>query len=196
MSWLTDFLAAVGRVIAYPFIKIYEFFVWFFGSEYFFALLPMFISIVYPILWATGAFENFEGEIYLLFQLIEYDWFFVPLTAGWLTSFPHSFFTAITIGLVQVILVVIAAVLETLIVYVLFFGIGSIIFALIQLVFWLALLVALPIACVVYAIALLRRQYAGMGWLHIMVLIVTSLAAGMHLIFSFSNIFEFGCSCG
>ena len=195
MDWLLDFLSAVGRVLAYPFVKLYEFVTWFFTSEYFFSLVPLLIAAVYPILWGTRLLVDFEAEIYLLFDLIDYDWFFVRLGVDWLLSIDHTFITAITLGLIQVVFIAVAAVLETLIVYVLFFGVGSFIFAIIQLIFWLALLLVAPAGLVIWAVALLRRPYAGLRNFHIVVLAITALFVLVHYIFIFSD-FQFACSCG
>lgn len=195
MDWLADFFAAAGRVLAYPFVKLYEFVVWFFTSEYFFSIIPLLLAAVYPILWGTRLLVDFDAEIYLLFQIIDYDWFFVHLGVDWLLSIEHTFLTAITLGLIQIVFIAVAAVLETLIVYFLFFGVGSFIFALIQLIFWLAVLLVLPAALVVWAVALWRRPYAGLRNFHIVVLVITALSVLVHYVFIFSD-FQFGCSCG
>lgn len=195
MYRIGEFFAAVGRVLAYPFVKLYEFVVWFFTSEYFIALLPIFVAVVYPILWFTGTFDKLDGRVYMLFDFIHYDWFFVHLGVDWLLSIEHTFFTAITLGLIQILFIAIAAVLETLIVYVLFFGIGSLIFFVLQLVFWLALLLVLPAGCVVYSGALVWRSYAGMRGLHIVVLVLTVISVVIHYIYTFAD-FSCGIYCG
>ena len=148
--------------------------------RYFFVYLPALIMIIYALLLIFNVIQNMDTEIHGLWDYFNYEYFFTNEAVSWLTGTEHNFFTAITLGLFQVILIVFTAIFDTLIIYVCFFGIGSFIWMLIQFVLWMVFLIIIPVGAVVYSIVMMIKFAEKYNlWFYILV-ILTTLACSIY----------------
>ena len=142
--------------------------------RYFPVYLPALVMVIYVILLMFNVIQSMDSEIHPIFDYFTYEYFFTVKFACWLTSTEHNFITAITLGLFQVILIVIAAILETILVYVCLFGIGSLVWMIIQFVLWMIFLFVLPVGAIIYSIVMMvkfARKYN--SWFYILVILIT-----------------------
>ncbi|MBE5765382.1 MAG: hypothetical protein E7339_07320 [Clostridiales bacterium] len=153
------------------------------SKKVFFILLPGFIMVAFCLCWLFGVIALFDWEVDFLWSECEYGYNFTAWAARWLKNYDHGFFSAITVGLIQIILIVFAAIFDTLVIYVLFYGVGTIIYALLQLVLMLGILFALPLGCFIWSIINLRRSDSEYSWVCVLSLILTIIAIGTHLVF-------------
>ena len=154
--------------------------------SYFPVYFPVLIIGGYVLMWVTGAMYKLDTEIHGLWDFFHYDYELTGGLVGWLENTEHNFFSAITLGLVQVALIAVTAVLETLIVYVIFFGVGSIIIMAIQFILWMAFLFALPAAAVVFDGIMLKNSRTSNLWFHILMFASSIVLAVIHYIYLFS----------
>ena len=148
--------------------------------RYFFVYLPALIMIIYALLLIFNVIQNMDTEIHGLWDYFNYEYFFTNEAVSWLTGTEHNFFTAITLGLLQVILIVFTAIFDTLIIYVCFFGIGSFIWMLIQFILWMVFLIVIPVGAVVYSIVMMIKFAEKYNlWFYILV-ILTTLACSIY----------------
>ena len=150
--------------------------------KYFPIYLPVLILGVYMILWISGTMLKLDSTIYGLWDFFEYEYELTVGLANWLTSTEHNFFSAITLGLVQVVLIAVVAVLETIIVYVLFFGVGSIIIMAIQFVLWMIFLIGLPVAATIYSAIMIKNSCRYDSWFYILSFVLTLAMTVIHFI--------------
>ena len=141
--------------------------------KYFPIYLPVLILGVYMILWISGTMLKLDSTIYGLWDFVEYEYELTVGLAEWLTTTEHNFFSAITLGLVQVVLIAVVAVLETIIVYVLFFGVGSIIIMAIQFVLWMIFLIGIPVAAPIYLFIMIKNSCKYNIWFYIVSFVLT-----------------------
>lgn len=142
--------------------------------RYFFVYLPALIMLIYALLLIFNVIQNMDSEIHPIWDYFSYEYFFTTTFSGWLTSTEHNFFSAITLGLFQVILIAVAAVLETIIIYVCFFGVGSLVWMLIQFVLWMVFLFVLPAGAIIYSIVMMIKHAEKYNlWFYILVILIT-----------------------
>lgn len=120
-------------------------------SSFLLSILPALVMITYLILLVTGVMDqitfsssNFSGTLF------GYDFEVSGAMANWLENTEHGFFSAITLGLIQVILIVVGFVLD-LVIHLLFLVLAIIWFILI-LIFAMCLYYVFPIAITIWNI--------------------------------------------
>ena len=146
-------------------------------------LLPSFIMLIFCLCWVFGVIGLFDWEVKFLWSELKYSYNFTAWIARGLKNFDHNFFTAITIGLLQVILIVVAAIFDTLVIYVIFFGLGTIVYAIIQLIAMLGILFLLPLVCLIWSIRLLKNSDSEYSWVCLLSLILNVICIGAHLLY-------------
>ena len=153
------------------------------SKKVFLILLPSIIMLIFCLCWVFGVIGLFDWEVKFLWSELKYSYNFTAWIARGLKSFDHNFFTAITIGLLQVILIVVAAIFETLVIYVIFFGLGTIVYAIIQLIAMLGILFLLPLVCLIWSIRLLKNSDSEYSWVCLLSLILNVICIGAHLLY-------------
>ena len=71
--------------------------------RYFFVYLPALIMVIYALLLIFNVIQSLDTEIHGLWDYFTYEYFFTTTFASWLTNTEHNFFSAITLGLFQVV---------------------------------------------------------------------------------------------
>ena len=114
-------------------------------------IVPALVMITYVILLVTGVMDkitfsssNFDGTLF------GYNFELSGLMANWLENTDHGFFSAITLGLIQIILIVVGFVLD-LVLHLLFLVLAILWFILI-LIFSMCFYYIFPIAIAVWSI--------------------------------------------
>lgn len=153
------------------------------SKKVFLILLPSIIMLIFCLCWVFGVIGLFDWEVKFLWSELKYSYNFTAWIARGLKSFDHNFFTAITIGLLQVILIVVAAIFDTLVIYVIFFGLGTIVYAIIQLIAMLGILFLLPLVCLIWSIRLLKNSDSEYSWVCLLSLILNVICIGAHLLY-------------
>ena len=153
------------------------------SKKVFLILLPSIIMLIFCLCWVFGVIGLFDWEVKFLWSELKYSYNFTAWIARGLKSFDHNFFTAITIGLLQIILIVVAAIFDTLVVYVIFFGLGTIVYAIIQLIAMLGILFLLPLVCLIWSIRLLKNSESEYSWVCLLSLILNVICIGAHLLY-------------
>jgi hypothetical protein len=182
---IVDFFKGIWWVIKTIGIAIFKVICFVVGLliKYFPIYLPVLILAGYVILWLTGTMLKLDSTIYGLWDFIGYEYELTVGLAHWLTSTEHNFFSAITLGLVQVVLIAVVAVLETIIVYVLFFGVGSIIIMAIQFVLWMIFLIGIPVAAPIYSFIMIKNSCKYNIWFYILSFVLTLAMTVIHFIY-------------
>ena len=167
-----EFFAAIGRGILYLLGLL---------VRYFYVYFPALILFGFVMLWFSGAMQNMDFTIYGVWDLVEYEFNITVAAANWLVTFEHNFFTAITLGVIQVALVVLAAIFDFIFIYVIFFGVGSLIMIVIQLVLWLTFLFVVPVGAAVYSVIItLKTSERHNCWFYILIGITSIVFAIIH----------------
>ena len=116
-----------------------------------FSILPTLIMIAYLILLVTGVMDKitfsssgFDGTLF------GYNFELSGLMADWLENTDHGFFSAITLGLIQIILIVVGFVLD-LVLHLLFLAL-AIVWLILIFVFSMCFYYVFPIAIAVWTI--------------------------------------------
>jgi len=133
--------SAIGRGLSKLFYGISS-------GDIVFIIVPVVISIVLAIFSMTGLIDLLSWRVSSDGTLFGYDFELSGFMTDWFEGTDHGFFSAITLGLVQIILIVLTWIVD-LIVQVLFF-ILAMLWALIQLVLQIVLMYVLPAAVPIY----------------------------------------------
>ena len=153
------------------------------SKKVFLILLPSIIMLIFCLCWVFGIIGLFDWEVKFLWSELDYGYNFTAWAARGLKNFDHNFFTAITVGLLQIILIVFAAIFDTLVIYVIFFGLGTIVYAIIQLIAMLGILFLLPLVCLIWSIRLLKHSDSEYSWVCLLSLILNVICIGAHLLY-------------
>ena len=156
--------------------------------RYFLVYLPVLVIGVYVILWVTGAMLELDWGIYGIWEIWDYEWGLTVTAVEWMENAEYSFFTALPLGLFHVLLVVLFALIDFLVIYIIVFGFGSLIIMAIQFVIYMGILFVLPAGAVVYSFMMLKNNSDSYNsWFHILCLILTIAGALLHYICTFAN---------
>ncbi len=164
---------AIGKAIAFPFVMLWRFLVWFFSEGHYIPMIPAAVMGLYVLGWATGFFQSWEWEIKPLWDYIHYNYNVTTWSVDWMTNFDHNFLTAITIGLFQIALIIVAAIFETIFVYVIFFGVGTLIWVILMLLFYALILFGIPLLALGFAIWCVARYDTSAPWWRWVCLLLT-----------------------
>lgn len=156
--------------------------------KYFVVYLPVLVMAVYIILWGTGKMTELDFSIKPLWDYFDYNYEITTRAASWLketSANVESIFT-LTLILIQALIVAVAAIFETFVIYFLFFGIATIIWIAIVFSFMVLFLFLIPAGAVVYSIVI-GKKFAEHedAWFHITVIILTTVSAVIHYIYLF-----------
>lgn len=113
-------------------------------------ILPVLIMVTYLILLVTGVMDQITFSFNFNGTLFGYNFELSGMFADWLESTDHGFFSAITLGLIQVILIVIGFVLD-LVIHLLFL-ISALLWVLIIFIFSMCFYYVFPVAISVWLI--------------------------------------------
>lgn len=142
--------------------------------RYFFVYLPALIMIIYALLLMFNVIQSMDSEIHGLWDYFDYGYLFTTKSVSWLTGTEHNFITAITLGVIQIALIVVAAIFDTLIIYVCFFGVGSLVWMLIQFILWMAFLIVIPVGSVIYSIVMMIKHAEKYNlWFYLLVVLIS-----------------------
>ncbi|MBO5335454.1 MAG: hypothetical protein J6A87_05690 [Clostridia bacterium] len=164
---------AIGKALAFPFVMLWRFLVWFFTEGHFVPLIPVAVMGLYALGWLTGFLQSWKWGADPLWEYFPYKYNVTVWGVNWLTNFEHGFLSAITLGIIQIAFIVVAAIFETLLVYVLFFGIGSILWFIIAFVFYIIVLFVVPLAAIAYSVGLVAKYDTSARWWRILCLLLT-----------------------
>lgn len=114
-------------------------------------ILPMLVMITYLILLVTGVMDQitFSSSSFNL-TLFGYDFELSGLMSNWLENTDHGFFSAITLGLIQVILIVIGFVLDLVIHFI--FLLLALLLIILTFIFAYSFYYVLPVIVAVWSI--------------------------------------------
>lgn len=133
--------SAIGRGLSKLFYGVTS-------GDVIFIIVPVIISITLAIFSITGLIDLLGWKVSADGTLFGYDFELSGMALGWFEDTDHNFFTAITLGLVQLLLILLSYVGDLILHLV--FLVVSLLWALIQLILQIALQYLLPIAIPVY----------------------------------------------
>jgi len=113
-------------------------------------ILPVLVMVTYLILLLTGVMDQITFSSNFNGTLFGYDFELSGLFADWLENTDHGFFSAITLGLIQVILIVIGFVLD-LVIHLLFLVL-ALVWVLIIFIFSMCFYYVFPVAIAIWLI--------------------------------------------
>ena len=90
---------AIGKALAFPFVMLWRFLVWFFTEGHFVPLIPVAVMGLYALGWLTGFLQSWKWGADPLWEYFPYKYNVTGWGVNWLTNFEHGFFSAITLGL-------------------------------------------------------------------------------------------------
>ena len=193
-------LEAIGEFFATVFKAIWSGICAFFGFiwsiictivawvvEYFFVYLPVLVIGGFAIFWICNPEYSDPGAL-ITFNLLEdwgYEWNLTNMAAEWLVNTEPNILLLI-IGAFKLVVLVVTAVLETVIVYLIFGFIGTIISAVIYFVVNIMIWFILPAAGAVYSCIMLKNSQYHNRWFYLLCSVLTIIAAVICYIFAFS----------
>lgn len=165
------------RIIALPFIYIAKCFAWLFGAifrwlrnlfkgirgfladieitkEHVLMALPFILLLGYTIFAFIYGVDKLEDLSVTKLIYGGYDWELSGLASNWMEETDHNFFTALTLGLIQIILIVIGFILD--IILVIFIFVLGLILAIIAGILKFIVMELLPLAILVIYLVMLK----------------------------------------
>lgn len=122
-----------------------------------FMVIPIIVMAVYLVLLFTGVIYKFGWTIRGKFTIFGYSMELTGLAVDWFESTKHGFFGALTLGLFQIILILISVVLD-IIVHIIMF-ILCLLFIILQAIAQLLLGYGIPALVPIYCIIMLIKTY-------------------------------------
>lgn len=154
--------------------------------QYFIIYIPVLIMGGFAIFWICNPDYSDPGAL-ITFNLLEewgYEWNLTNMCAEWLVNTEANILLLI-IGAVKLVILVVTAVLETVIVYLIFGLIGTFISAIIYFVINIIIWFILPAAAVVYSVIMLKNSDSYNRWFYILCSLLTILCSVICYIYAF-----------